>query len=142
MDGPDDEPLVANERFYAAARRRDLPAMDALWARHHAATCVHPGWPALHGRGDVMGSWRSIFEGGGAPPLRCRAPVATVHGDVAVVVCEEHLPGAVLVATNVFVREDGRWAMTHHHAGPVMGVRARDDGDDDDAPPTPRGEPN
>ena len=44
---------------------------------------------------------------------------AFVHGDMAFVVCEERLPGGVLVATNVFVREDGDWKICHHHAAPV-----------------------
>ncbi|MFL5400830.1 MAG: nuclear transport factor 2 family protein [Myxococcales bacterium] len=29
------------------------------------------------------------------------------------------MPGATLVATNLFVREDGTFRMVHHHAGPL-----------------------
>ena len=28
--------------------------------------------------------------------------------------------GNPLLATNIFIREDGRWRMVHHHSGPVM----------------------
>ncbi len=33
-------------------------------------------------------------------------------------ICYEVLGPNVLVATNVFLREDGAWRMVHHHAGP------------------------
>jgi hypothetical protein len=42
-----------------------------------------------------------------------------VIGDSAYVVCGESIEGAELVATNVFVREDGTWKLVHHQAGPV-----------------------
>ena len=41
---------------------------------------------------------------------------------VAYVVCYEDVEGAFLIATNVFVHEDGTWRMAHHHA--AVGVRA------------------
>jgi hypothetical protein len=33
------------------------------------------------------------------------------------------VPGARLVATNVFVREGGAWKMVHHQAGPLPPAR-------------------
>jgi hypothetical protein len=29
------------------------------------------------------------------------------------------IDGSYLVATNLFVRERGRWKLAHHHAGPL-----------------------
>lgn len=45
--------------------------------------------------------------------------MAILLGDAAVVLCEEHLETGVLLATNVFRREDGRWRLTHHQSGPT-----------------------
>jgi ketosteroid isomerase-like protein len=133
MPTPEEEVLQANAAFYGAFARRDLAAMDALWAKEAPVACIHPGWPALRGREEVMASWRAIFGGGGAPPIRCSRAVASRLGDgnAAYVVCRESLPGAELIATNLFVREEGRWKMCHHHAGPV----ARGAEDEPDVPP-------
>lgn len=118
---PDEiEVLDANSAFYAAFAGRDLAALDALWARQAPASCVHPGWSALRGREGVMASWRSIL-GGDAPAIRCTAAAAHVLGTVALVLCEERVPGGTpLAATNVFVREGSAWRICHHQAGPVF----------------------
>jgi ketosteroid isomerase-like protein len=119
---PNDEALVlaANQAFYDAFARGDLAAIEAIWAERAPVACIHPGWDALHGRDEVIASWRAILSGGGAPAsVRCTSPEAYLMGDAAFVVCGEAIPGAELVATNVFVREDGRWKLVHHQAGPV-----------------------
>ncbi|WP_276603288.1 nuclear transport factor 2 family protein [Nannocystis pusilla] len=36
------------------------------------------------------------------------------------VICAQTIGDTELVATNIFVREDGEWKMVHHHAGPVV----------------------
>ena len=110
------EVLEANSAFYRAFTARDAAAMEALWARSAPVACVHPGWDALRGRDAVMESWRSIL-GGDAPRVRCTRASAHVLGAAAFVVCHETMEGARLVATNVFVREDGAWRMVHHQAG-------------------------
>lgn len=111
--------LDANSAFYRAFARRDLPAMEALWATGAPVACVHPGWDALRGREAVMASWRTLLEGD-APAIGCSAASAHVAGDVAWVLCRERIPGAPPVAaTNVFVREGGAWRICHHHAGLV-----------------------
>jgi ketosteroid isomerase-like protein len=112
------EVLDANSAFYAAFTGRDLEAMDAVWARGAPVACIHPGWEALRGREEVMESWRAILSGN-APAVRCTRASAHVLGGAAFVVCHERLPGGRLVATNVFVREDGAWRMVHHQAGPL-----------------------
>jgi ketosteroid isomerase-like protein len=137
------EVLAANDAFYAAFAGRDYEAMEQLWAHQAPVACIHPGWNVLHGRSRVMASWKSIFESGGAPPIQPSNATAHVVGDSAFVVCLENVPGATLIATNVFVREEGMWMMVHHHAAPVARMRPatldepeEEDGDDedDDAP--------
>lgn len=41
-------------------------------------------------------------------------------GPVAIVICEEDLSTSTLVATNLFVREDGAWRLVHHQASPAL----------------------
>lgn len=121
--------LAANAAFYRAFAERDVAAMDALWARTVPVACIHPGWHVLDGREAVMASWRGIL--GGVPPaITWTDAIARVAGTAAFVVCTETLDAGELVATNVFVQEDGAWKMAHHHAGPV----ASDTEDDESGP--------
>lgn len=131
------EVLAANEAFYRAFAARDLDAMDALWARRDAVACVHPGWEALRGRGEVMASWRAILGGNSAAKISCSSATASVMGDTALVLCTEGLDGDELIATNVFAREDNAWKLMHHHAGPVARRSARQA-----TPRRPKGPPN
>jgi hypothetical protein len=109
--------LFANEAFYAAFTSRDLEAMNKVWSERDTITCIHPGWTALLGREAVMESWRAILTNPQSPQVNVSGAAATVLGEVAYVICYEHLSDAVLVATNIFVREAGWWRLVHHQAG-------------------------
>lgn len=112
------EVLEANAAFYAAFAGGDAEAMDELWARDVDVACVHPGWDPLRGRDPVMASFRAILQQN-PPPIACRDPSVHLYGDAAFVVCIEAFPGGSLVATNVFVRERGRFRLVHHQASPA-----------------------
>ena len=127
--------LAANAAFYQAFAARDVKAMETLWAARAPVACVHPGWAALRGRDSVLASWNGILSGSGAPPITCSGAVAHVFGDTAFVVCTEHIPNVELIATNVFVRENGAWKMVHHHASGVAHPAATVEDDDDDSGP-------
>jgi ketosteroid isomerase-like protein len=129
MSAEDREVLAANAAFYEAFADRDIEAMEALWSWRDDVACVHPGWEGISGRTAVMTSWRSILGGPGAPSIACAQERVYRLGDVAFVVCVETIPSGELMATNVFVRESGRWRMVHHHAGPIAGSV------EDDSPP-------
>lgn len=125
--------LFANDAFYAAFATGDLAAMDALWARRAPVSCIHPGRAALDDRDAIMESWRGIFAspGGGKrrepPVIRCVRPAAFLLADFAWVACYEILPNGVLIATNIFAREDGAWRIVHHHASPAPATDAGDE---------------
>lgn len=112
------ELLFANEAFYLAFCERDLETMDALWATRGPVACIHPGWQALTSREEVMDSWRGILSNPDSPKIACRGARPYLLGEIGFVVCYEQIESAVLVATNVFTREDGAWKLVHHQAGP------------------------
>ena len=117
-----DAVLFANEAFYDAFARRDIDAMDDLWAVSVPVCCIHPGWGAIYERDDVIESWRAIFSGGTSPAINCIAPRIHFYGEAAFVVCFEGVHGDHLIATNYFVRENGLWKMVHHQAGPTRAI--------------------
>jgi hypothetical protein len=125
--------LFANDAFYTAFAAGDLGAMDAVWAKRAPVSCIHPGWVALAERDAIMESWRGIFApaGGGkrreTAAIRCVRPEAFLLGEAAWVACYEALPNGILIATNIFAREDGAWRMVHHHAAPAPPVDVGDD---------------
>jgi ketosteroid isomerase-like protein len=113
--------LEANQEFYRAFSRGDFAAMSELWAKTAKVACLHPGARLLSGRGAVLSSFRELLAA--APAWKMVSRDASVHlfGEAAFVTCLEANGDqpAHLAATNVFVLEDGRWRMVHHHAGPL-----------------------
>lgn len=120
----EDEVLAANDAFYGAFNRKDVDAMDTLWASGARVQCIHPGWNALAGREAVIESWRTILSNPAQPRIMSGGASVALVGEVAVVVCRELVSGTPLVATNLFVREDGAWKLFHHHSGPVAHTAA------------------
>jgi ketosteroid isomerase-like protein len=129
------EVLASNEAFYDAFNSRDMDAMDRLWAKLAPVVCLHPGSTALHGRTQVIRSWQSILSSDGAPRVSVEGSRVVMLGQVdgsgagapmaAMVLCYERVTdpdtgtGAVLAATNVFVREGGEWRLVHHHSSAI-----------------------
>jgi ketosteroid isomerase-like protein len=113
--------LGANATFYRAFTNGDYVAMTELWADEAPVSCIHPGARTLIGRSAVLESWKQILGGASRLDLRCREPVVHLTGDAAIVTCYEASDDepAHLAATNVFVLEESRWRMVHHHAGPL-----------------------
>jgi len=109
--------IFANDAFYAAFARRDIAAMNDAWSRAEGVTCIHPGWPPITGRDEVMKSWRSILHHPASPQIVCHQPQARVFGDIAYVICFEQIDDAFLIATNIFIREERGWKLLHHQAG-------------------------
>jgi ketosteroid isomerase-like protein len=119
------EILARNVAFYEAFNARDIGAMDAMWAERAPVVCLHPGSTALHGRSQVIRSWRSILASNGAPKVSVEGSRVVMLGDTAMVLCYERVvdpetgTGAVLAATNVFVREANEWRLVHHHSSAI-----------------------
>ena len=134
MEDEDDakraEALGANAAFYRAFAQGDYEAMESLWSERDSVVCVHPGWPPVSGRVDVMASWLGILADPPQPAVQASNEEVVLLGDTAMVVCFETIGDILLVATNLFVDEHGRWRLVHHHAGVTEHRPAS-------APPTP-----
>lgn len=129
---------VANRRLYEALEGADVDAMAAVWddGDPEGLVCVHPGWPMLRGRGEVLRSFAAIMANSTYLQFFLTdvqvCGTGSEEGMTAVVTCTENiLTGATLsaagaeggpvVATNVFQRRAGRWRLRVHHASPVLG---------------------
>jgi ketosteroid isomerase-like protein len=113
--------LAANEQFYRVFSAGDFNAMRELWATRSPIACLHPGEPLLLGQEQVLGRWRELLAPRPGFKLRCDRPTVQAFGSTAIVHCYEAVneEPAHLVATNVFVQENGSWHLVHHHAGPL-----------------------
>jgi len=122
MAAVEEDVLEINEAFYRAFNQKDVQAMDRIWSCSDEISCIHPGWNVLRGRDAVLDSWHGILTNAGQPRIVTGGAIATFTGDTAVVICRELVSGSALVATNVFVRENGEWRLLHHQSGPVASM--------------------
>ncbi|MBO43619.1 MAG: DUF4440 domain-containing protein [Rhodospirillaceae bacterium] len=111
--------LFANDTFYSAFTGRDMMEMMNVWAERMEVCVVHPGWEPIYGREAVLESWRRILKAPESPEIRGQSPQVLVNDPVGTVVCFEEIKGNFLIATNLFVKQSGRWRMFHHHAAPT-----------------------
>ena len=121
---------AANAAFYAAFEQADVDAMAQVWddEQPEALTCIHPGWPPLRGRTQVLRSWSALMATTEYIQFFLTDVTVAVEGDIAVVTCTENVLTAVAVedgagaavATNVFRRRSDGWRLQVHHAGPLL----------------------
>ncbi|WP_181767275.1 nuclear transport factor 2 family protein [Streptomyces albidus (ex Kaewkla and Franco 2022)] len=133
---------AANTALYDAVEHADLDALTGLWMED-GISVVHPGWPTLTGREEVLRSYALIMANTDYVQFFLTDVDVSVHGDTALVSCTENilsggpaeddgsagpLVGGLVVATNVFRRvEDGSWKVWSHHGSPVLVEREEDE---------------
>ena len=126
---------AANAALYSAFESGDIALMEAIWdtAAPDAVVCVHPGWPMLRGRNEVLRSWAAVMANTDYIQFFLTDVQVTVTGDTAVVTCTENVltsadvgENASVVATNVFVRRPDGWRLQVHHGSPVLGRYAHE----------------
>ena len=123
-----DAVTAANQAFYAALSARDIGTMGKVWSHADVqnigprSRAVDVGWDAV--RNSLEGTFATFQE------LKVSMDQAhvKVSGSTAWVSGIEKAQrkdkagqsssGANL-ATNIYVKEGGRWLMVHHHASPV-----------------------
>ena len=127
----------ANAAFYRAIESLDLERMTEVWAHESWVKCVHPGWEMISGWRRVRDSWSRIFEDGQRMRISPSAVSVNTEGDFAWVTCLENITvfeeasfdSVQAVATNLFIRRQGRWLMVHHHASPIPMIVADNSSD-------------
>ncbi|MFF8914922.1 nuclear transport factor 2 family protein [Streptomyces sp. NPDC015032] len=139
----------ANTAFYEAMERGDFEELSGLWLPGEDLTvsCVHPGWPVLTGRGEVLRSYALIMANTEYIQFFLTDVGVSMTGDTAVVTCTENilsggpaedgnalgpLVGQLVVATNVFRRTPDGWKLWSHHGSPVLTESESDNEDDEE----------
>ena len=123
---------AVNAAMYEAFEAADVDRMQRVWDEVDpaAVVCVHPGWPMLRGREQVLRSWSAVMAGTEYIQFFLTDVRVSVLGDTAVVTCTENVltevteaahAGSSVVATNVLVRRPGGWRVQVHHGSPVLG---------------------
>jgi len=123
----EEEVLAANRAFYSALQTLDASLMRQVWLHAEWVKCLHPGWDLLVGWEEVRRSWEEIFRSTEQMMVSIGRPLVHVAGDVAWISCLENvttaaqndISSALVEATNIFVRRQGRWLMVHHHTTPL-----------------------
>lgn len=137
---------LANTAFYDAMESGDLDRMGEVWL-DGAVSCVHPGWPVLRGRAEVLRSYALIMANTEYIQFFLTDVEVAVETDTALVTCTENilsggpaeedgstgpLVGGLVVATNVFRKTPEGWRLWSHHGSPVMTGDAEEDGEDEE----------
>ncbi|MFI9493552.1 MULTISPECIES: nuclear transport factor 2 family protein [Streptomyces] len=134
----------ANTAFYEAVERGDLDALSGLWLPGEDLTvsCVHPGWPVLSGRGEVLRSYALIMANTEYIQFFLTDVRVAMTGDTALVTCTENilsggpaeegdalgpLVGQLVVASNVFRHTPDGWKLWSHHGSPVLAETGEED---------------
>lgn len=137
---------AANAAFYEALEGGDLDALSDCWLPGEDLTvsCVHPGWPVLTGRRDVLRSYALIMANTDYIQFFLTDVNVAMTGATALVTCTENilsggpaeegdalgpLVGRLVVATNVFRHTADGWKLWSHHGSPVLADSDEDDGE-------------
>ncbi|GJF21561.1 MULTISPECIES: nuclear transport factor 2 family protein [Streptomyces] len=146
-----EEVEATNTAFYEALEQGDFEKVSELWltpsdlgidetyhdpADAGVVSCVHPGWPVLTGRGEVLRSYALIMANTDYIQFFLTDVHVSVTGDTALVTCTENilsggpapegddelgpLVGQLVVATNAYRRTSSGWKLWSHHASPVL----------------------
>lgn len=84
---------AANTAFYEALERGDYDELSGRWLPGEDLTvsCVHPGWPVLTGRGDVLRSYALIMANTEYIQFFLTDVNVSMTGDTALVTCTENI---------------------------------------------------
>ena len=123
-----DSLIEANTRFYRAFELFDIEEMNELWDKELAVTCIHPGWPLIQGRSEILQSWINIFNNTMVMQFTITESSIKIEGEWGWIVCTESLRSVVngkvnegrVEATNIFRRVENQWYLVHHHGSPII----------------------
>jgi uncharacterized protein (TIGR02246 family) len=117
---------AANAGFYTALSARDAGALDRVWDHDGQVFNIFGvskapmvGWNAVKsGYEDLFNRFPELSVSMADPSIRQDADSAVVVGveTQKVRLPSGEVASALLPATNVFVKRNGRWLMVHHHS--------------------------
>lgn len=124
----DEAVLAANDAFYNAFRSSDLDLMADVWLEADSVSCAHPLAGLVTGYQAVINSWASLFAMGKPVSIAVEEVSVDVKPNVAWVIVKQDVEavrgsmtiGGTRIATNIFQKRRGKWALVHHHASPVL----------------------
>lgn len=113
----------AESAFYSAFEMGDAQLMEAVLAEQ-GVCCVHPGSLPLVGREAVLDSWAHILSNSMEPVIYPEVLNRSVFDEIAVHLVAERIardhqpdsPTSLVLATNVYVRQQNGWRIMEHHA--------------------------
>lgn len=114
-------PALVEALFYEAFARINMELMAQVWLDSERAYCVHPGGRPLLGSGEVLKSWRNMFQDAQPLVLFYKVLHRQEWADFAVHLVEERLSSrdgsrqGLVVATNCYVKTDEGWRLFSHH---------------------------
>ena len=128
MTQEEEEIAQINLAFYHAFESLDIKEMEKVWLKESHIRCVHPGWALLTGWEDVITSWRKIFEN--TQEMRFHLTDIKIHvqGTLAWLTLYENITSrvegesvkGVILTTNIFEKQQGKWGIIHHHGAQTM----------------------
>jgi len=118
---------AANATFDATLSKRDIAALDALWAQDAGVTALHPPSKALIvGWGAVRKSWEGAFANFPELSVQMKDPQVRIAGSTAIVTGVEIVRGKrpngeavefLAPTTNDSEKRGEQWLLVQHHAG-------------------------
>jgi SnoaL-like domain len=113
-----------NAAFIGTVERRDLEAMDALWARRSPVLCIHPGGDALTSRKEIIDSWHSLFTGSRYIEIVSAIQSIEYDANLCYLTAAEDVFFAghynqargTIFSVRILRREDGTWRLAAHVA--------------------------
>lgn len=121
---------AANRQFVAAIVRRDINAMDTVWAHESYASFVGPlSTTVVVGWSGVRQAWQMRFGQFDRVTISTETPHIRINGEAAWAVGMEKVEllrkdGKMIsfdaFVTNVFEKMGGQWLLVAHQATPVF----------------------
>ena len=114
---------LAERAFYQAFEDKNLDAMMAVWLEQGNLCCIHPGGERLQTWSEIRASWAAIFANDIDMRIETLETKFHLSEGVAIHYVKEqiHIAGVrrgLVVATNVYSKQEGSWKMIAHHASP------------------------
>lgn len=121
----------AEKAFYQAFEDKNLDAMMAVWLEQGNLCCIHPGGERLQTWAEIRSSWRAIFSSNVNMQIEVLDKKVHLSEEVAIHYVKEQISVAdasrgLVLATNIYTKQQGGWKMIAHHASPSAARRRPD----------------